>query len=122
MSIFENKTKPELEAGNFIAYTDEPNTVVSGSGGGGGIAVFNIDVDSNNTYIPTFTYSEVKEAVISGKIPYTKAVYLDQKGLTFYVIAPVVELADNNSDSFSVTDYNNKYVATDPNKLMTQGE
>ena len=30
-------TKPELEEGNYIAYTDEPDTVVdAGSGGGGG--------------------------------------------------------------------------------------
>lgn len=28
--------KPELERGNFIAYTDEPGMVISGSGGGGG--------------------------------------------------------------------------------------
>lgn len=31
------KPKPELEEGNYIAYTDEPDTVVdAGSGGGGG--------------------------------------------------------------------------------------
>lgn len=36
MSMFENKTKPELERGNFIAYADEPNTIVDNAGGGGG--------------------------------------------------------------------------------------
>lgn len=35
MSVFDNKTKPELEAGNYIAYTDEPDTIVSAGGGGG---------------------------------------------------------------------------------------
>lgn len=123
MSMFENKTKPELEAGNYIAYTDEPNAVVSGSGGGGGgIAVFNIEVDENGVYNPTFTYNEVKEAVISGKTPFTKAVFTDPTGVTSYETSPIFNVADNASDSYSITDYNGNYVATSPDELMSQGE
>lgn len=117
-----NMPKPELEAGNFIAYTDEPNTVISGSGGGGGIAVFNIEVDENGVYNPTFTYNEVKEAVISGKTPFTKAVFTDSTGVTSYETSPIFNVADNASDSYSVTDYNGNYVATSPDELMQAAE
>lgn len=63
MIMFDNKTKPELEAGNYIAYADEPNTIVSGSGGGGGgVAVFRAtaeQVGGNWVEVVDFTYNDI---------------------------------------------------------------
>lgn len=119
-----NVPKPELDRGAYIVYTDEPGEVLSpGSTGGGGNAVFIINVDPDHrTYSPTFTYNEVKEAVISGKLPFTKAVFSEPTGATSYEISPIFNLVDNASDNFSITDYNNTYVATDPDVLMQHGD
>ena len=73
MSMFENKTKPELEAGNFIAYADEPNTVVSGSGGGGGggggdayDVMFVVLPDDDVTNYQTTPFFKIDDVEISG--------------------------------------------------------
>lgn len=42
-------------------------------------------------------------------------VYTDEPG-------DIVGLSDNASDSFSITDYNGTYVATDPDALMQPTE
>lgn len=59
--------KPELERGNYIAYSDEPNTVVSGSGGGGGgggdgVAVFRAtaeQIGGDWVEVVDFTYNDI---------------------------------------------------------------
>lgn len=77
MSMFENKTKPELEAGNFIAYSDEPNTVVSGSGGGGGGGAVFLEaefVDKSSPLVPKFSFNDVKNALDAGQVVFVKII------------------------------------------------
>lgn len=73
MSMFENKTKPELEAGNYLVYTDEPGTVVSpGSGGGGGggtVQTLNAHYDFGGEFYvldSEITFNELKSAFEAG--------------------------------------------------------
>ena len=69
MSKFDNKTKPELEAGNYLVYTDEPGTVVSpgSGGGGGGFTVFNgVLADDGITVVVDFSYADIIGAVGEG--------------------------------------------------------
>ena len=64
MSIFENKTKPELERGNFIAYADDPNTIVDNAGGGGGGgAAFLLAPFGDSGIEPQFSFNQVKAFV-----------------------------------------------------------
>lgn len=73
MSMFENKTKPELEAGNFIAYADEPNTIVSGSGGGGGGGtVYLMSSYEDELIVPEFSFKDVKDAVDNNSSVFVK--------------------------------------------------
>lgn len=68
--------KPELEAGNFIAYADEPGTVISGSGGGGGgIVYLQADPDGGSPpkLVPQFSFNQVKSAFNSGKFAVIKS-------------------------------------------------
>ena len=71
-----NMPKSELERGSFIAYADEPNTVVSGSGGGGGAVYLEAEyIVESETYIPKFSYNDVKNAVEAGKIVCIRSAY-----------------------------------------------
>lgn len=94
MSMFENKTKPELEAGNYIAYTDEPNTVVDNAGGGGGVVVYldaEYDVESDTpSYIAKFSYNDVKNSVEAGNFVCLRTVYTDPgSGTGIFEMRPV---------------------------------
>ena len=74
MSTFDNKTKPELERGNYIVYTDEPNTVVNGSGGGA-VQTLIADYDSgSDAYVldTEITFNEIKAAFDAGYIIHLK--------------------------------------------------
>lgn len=65
-----NIPKPELERGNFIAYADEPNTIVDnsgGGGGGGGFTVFNGTLgEDNTTVIVDFSFADIISAIGDG--------------------------------------------------------
>ena len=61
-----NMPKPELEQGNYIAYADEPGTVISGSGGGGGGgggAAFLLAPFGDSGIEPQFSFNQVKAFV-----------------------------------------------------------
>ena len=81
-----NITKPELERGNFIAYSDEPNTIVDNAGGGGGggedlILELSYDADLEYYVLDTvITYNEVKAAFDAGKKIYYVAAYETETG------------------------------------------
>lgn len=131
MSIFENKTKPELEAGNFIAYSDEPNTVVSGSGGGGGggdgaVVYLQADPDGGSPpkLVPQFSFNQVKNALSAGKF----AVIKSSDGLDttdFLYIETLTEFPgdDENDPDYEVTARIGAgqitFISNDPDKLMT---
>lgn len=127
MSIFENKTKPELEAGNFIAYSDEPNTVVSGSGGGGGgIVYLQADPDGGSPpkLVPQFSFNQVKSALESGKFAIIKS--FDGRVTTdFLYIEALMEDPgdDENNPDYEVTARMGvgsiTFISNDPDKLMT---
>lgn len=128
MSMFENKTKPELEAGNFIAYADEPNTVVSGSGGGGGAVYLELNFDKSKEppYIPAFTYNDVRDNLEAGKFVFARSVYSvsgmipgDDSSYDVIEILPVQTAYDNGEDSYNVKTMDYRFTATDPDDIMT---
>lgn len=118
MSMFENKTKPELEAGNYIAYADEPNTVVSGSGG---IVFLEFDYD-NGVYVPKFTYNEAKTAFLAGNFLYVRGVYSPDNVYQHYESFAVDQLIDNGTGEFTMTTSDPTFKATSPDELMVQGD
>ena len=64
-----NIPKPELEQGCYIAYTDEPNTVVSGSGGGGGGDIVIIEgIPSDANIEMQASYNDLNEHFNNGKV------------------------------------------------------
>ena len=71
-------TKPETEKGCYIAYTGEPNTVISGSGGGGGsVQTLNANYDADNdVYVldTEITFNEIKSAFDAGFIIHLKLI------------------------------------------------
>lgn len=64
--------KPELERGNFIAYTDEPNTIVDNAGGGG-VAPFEITFGDGGTITVNFSYNDLIEAISGNQFVYAVA-------------------------------------------------
>ena len=127
MSMFDNKTKPELEQGCYIAYADEPNTI-AGSGGGGGMVFLDLDFDALETppYTPTFTYNDVKNNLVAGKFVCLRAVYTvsgvvpgDDKPYDVVEVFPVYMIDDNREDAYDVMTTDYRFTATDPDEIMT---
>lgn len=129
MSMFENKTKPELEAGNFIAYADEPGTVVSGSGGGGGGGAVFLDADFvelGSPLVPKFSFNDVKNALDAGQavfIKWTMDSGAGQINVNYALVLQLVidETPDDELYTVSATDGSNAltFSATDPTVAMT---
>lgn len=125
MSMFENKTKPELERGNFIAYADEPNAVVSGSGGGGGAVFLEADyVDRESPLEPKFSFNDVKNALDAGKVVFIKYVIDGVPVSTNYKLVYSVAVDETPGDEsyiVSAVEGATTYIfsATDPNATMT---
>lgn len=125
MSMFENKTKPELEAGSYIAYADEPNTIVSGSGGGGGTVYLQADLDEGGVLlVPQFSFNQVKNALSDGKFAVIKS--SDGRDTTdFLYIETITEFPgdDENDPDYEVTARLGSgqitFISNDPDKLMT---
>lgn len=126
MSMFENKTKPELEAGNFIAYADEPNTVVSGSGGGGGgIVYLQADPDEGGvTLVPQFSFNQVKNALSAGKFAVIKS--SNGAGTTDFLYVETLEELPGDEENDPVYNVTARlgagqitFTSNDPEKLMT---
>lgn len=117
-----NIPKPDLERGNYLVYTDEPDTVYDNAGGGGGGAAFDLDYDSSqlDPYIPTFTYNQVKNAIERGNFPFTRCVY-SSEGYTHIEVYPIMSAIDNGDDSYTVATDDATYVATGPDIVMSIG-
>lgn len=122
-----NIPKPELERGNFIAYTDEPNTIVSGSGGGGGAVFLEADyVGIDAPLTPKFSFNDVKNALDSGQAVFVKWTALGEDGQVNIVYCSVQALSYNETpgdEAYSVIAESQGNVlifkATDPNATMT---
>lgn len=123
-----NMPKSELERGSFIAYADEPNTVISGSGGGGGAVYLELNFDKSKEppYIPAFTYNDVRDNLVAGKSVYFRSVYSvsgiepgDDSPYNVIEILPVIQTADNGEDSYNVTTMDFSFTATNPDDIMT---
>ncbi len=121
MSMFENKTKPELERGNFIAYADEPGTVISGSGGGGAIVYLQADPDGGSPpkLVPQFSFNQVKSALESGKFAIIKT--FDGGDTTDFLY--IETLTEAPGEEYEVTALMGNgtvtFTSNDPDKLMT---
>lgn len=113
--------KPELEQGNFIAYTDEPNTVVSGSGGGGGTVYLNMayDADSTPSYIPEFSYNDVKNNVEAGKIVCIRSIYTDAGSDTIEIHQVINVVKSSDPVEYAVTTEKPTFSANVPDAPMT---
>lgn len=119
--------KPELETGNYIAYTDEPGTVINGSGGGGGgIVYLQADPDGGSPpkLVPQFSFNQVKNALSAGKF----AVIKSSNGTDttdFLYIETITEFPgdDENGPNYEVTARMGvgsiTFISNDPDKLMT---
>ena len=72
--MFENKTKPELERGNYLVYTDEPDTVYDspGGGGGGGVSPFEISFDKGDVTC-NFTYNDLVNSISGNQFVFAVA-------------------------------------------------
>ena len=122
MSMFENKTKPELESGNFIAYADEPNTIVSGSGGGAVYLEAEYIVESE-TYTPKFSYNDVKNAVEAGKIVFIRSAYSNDSGADLIETHPVNTVATYSDPvEYAVFADRLRFTADDPDAQMTYND
>lgn len=126
MSMFENKTKPELERGNFIAYADEPGTVISGSGGGAAYLELDFDGLQEPPYVPQFTYTDAKNGIAAGKFVCARAVYSvgglvpgDDDTYNVIELLPVLTVFDNGEDSYNVTTMDYRFTASSPDATMT---
>lgn len=126
MSMFENKTKPELEAGNYIAYTDEPNTVVSGSGGGGGAVFLEADEGGPDTPLtPKFSFNDVKNALEAGQAVFIKTVASEgmQTNMNYMLVYSLAMDETPDDEAYTVVASEGAGVflfeATDPNATMT---
>lgn len=84
-----NIPKPELEAGNYIAYADESNTVVSGSGGGGAVyipgTIKDISIPNINDISIEASYNQIMSYIESGKLCFLKAIAESDDGSTVFI-------------------------------------
>lgn len=123
MSMFDNKTKPELERGNFIAYADEPNTIVDsagggGGGGGGGAAFFMMHYDADlERNVAEFTYNQVKEAFMAGQVPYVKLIYDQERSFQGNLVLVTLLSGTEGSYNILLSD-NGAFYASDPDAIM----
>lgn len=118
-----NIPKPDLEHGNYICYADEPNTVVSGSGGG---TVY-LQADPNDggiLLVPQFSFNQVKSAFNSGKFAVIKS--SNGVGTTDLLYVETLEEYpgdEENDPTYNVTARLGSgqitFTSNDPDKLMT---
>lgn len=106
MSMFENKTKPELEAGNYLVYTDEPGTVVSpgsgGGGGGGAVQTLNAHYDFDGEFYvldTEVTFNELKAAFDAGADVHFKTVQ-EAEGYTLIQVCRMISLESNSHEEY----------------------
>ena len=116
-----NIPKPELEQGCYIAYSNEPDTVVDNAGGGGAVYL-ELDYDSSqlDPYTPTFTFNDVKNAIEAGNSVYARSVH-SEEGYNYTEIYPILTLSDNGDDSYVVATNDYTFVATGPDVTMSIG-
>lgn len=121
-----NIPKPDLERGNYLVYTDEPDTVIdsTGGGGGGGGVYFDAEYDIESetpSYTAKFSYNDVKNSVESGKIVCLRSVYTDPGSEANIIEIDLVSNLFENPDPVEYTVLAGKlsFTAADPDALMT---